>query len=87
MYSTIVVTAMQATCWQTIRPGTATMPLTVPPGWKPFDGNIQVNRYDAEACGTMEENGSLVQFIFNQDREVIAEQNSFGITRYIRSSG
>ena len=34
----------------------------------------------------MEENGSLVQFIFNQDREVIAEQNSLGITRYIRSS-
>ena len=34
----------------------------------------------------MEENGSLVQFIFNQDREVIAEQNSIGVTRYIRNS-
>ena len=34
----------------------------------------------------MEENGNLVKFIFNQDREVIAEQNSLGITRYIRSS-
>ena len=52
-----------------------------------FDGNIQVNRYDAESLRhEMEENGSLVQFIFNQDREVIAEQNSLGITRYIRSS-
>ena len=52
-----------------------------------FDGNIQVNRYDAEGLRhEMEENGSLVQFIFNQDREVIAEQNSLGITRYIRSS-
>ena len=34
----------------------------------------------------MEENGSLVKFIFNLDREVIAEKNSLGITRYIRSS-
>ena len=34
----------------------------------------------------MEENGNLVKFIFNPDREVIAEQNSLGITRYIRSS-
>ena len=52
-----------------------------------FDGNIQLNRYDAEGLRhEMEENGSLVQFIFNQDREVIAEQNSLGITRYIRSS-
>src|SRR5699024_9159250 len=52
-----------------------------------FDGNIQVNRYDAEGLRhEMEENGKLVQFIFNQDREVIAEQNSLGITRYIRSS-
>ena len=33
-----------------------------------------------------DQNGKLVQFIFNQDREVIAEQNSLGITRYIRSS-
>ena len=52
-----------------------------------FDGNIQVNRYDAEGLRhEMEENGSLVKFIFNPDREVIAEQNSLGITRYIRSS-
>ena len=43
--------------------------------------------YDAEGLRhEMEENSSLVQFIFNQDREVIAEQNSLGITRYIRSS-
>ena len=52
-----------------------------------FDGNIQVSRYDAEGLRhEMEENGSLVKFIFNPDREVIAEQNSLGITRYIRSS-
>ena len=52
-----------------------------------FDGNIQVNRYDAEGLRhEMEENGSLVKFIFTPDREVIAEQNSLGITRYIRSS-
>ena len=52
-----------------------------------FDGHVQVNRYDAEGLRhEMEENGSLVKFIFNPDREVIAEQNSLGITRYIRSS-
>ena len=52
-----------------------------------FDGNIQLNRYDAEGLRhEMEENGSLVKFIFNPDREVIAEQNFLGITRYIRSS-
>ena len=52
-----------------------------------FDGNIQVNRYDAEGLRhEMEENGSLVQFIFNQDREVIAEQNSLGITRMMPDS-
>ena len=52
-----------------------------------FDGNIQINRYDAEGLRhEMEENGKLVQFIFNQDREVIAEQDSLEITRYIRSS-
>ena len=33
-----------------------------------------------------DQNGKLVQFIFNQDREVIAEQDSLEITRYIRSS-
>ena len=43
-----------------------------------FDGNIQVNRYDVEGLRhEMEENGSLVKFIFNPDREVIAEQNFF----------
>ena len=52
-----------------------------------FDGNIQVNRYDAEGLRhEMEENGSLVKFIFNPDREAVVEENSSGLTRYIRSS-
>ena len=52
-----------------------------------FDGNIQVNRYDAEGLRhEMEENGSLVKFIFNPDREAVVEESSFGLTRYIRSS-
>ncbi|OUQ34548.1 hypothetical protein B5E66_12135 [Faecalibacterium sp. An121] len=34
----------------------------------------------------MEENGSLVKFIFNPDREAVVEENSSGLTRYIRSS-
>ena len=52
-----------------------------------FDGNIQVNRYDAEGLRhEMEENGSLVKFIFNPDREAVVEESSSGLTRYIRSS-
>ena len=50
-----------------------------------FDGNIQVNRYDAEGLRhEMKENGSLVKFIFNPDREAVVEENSSGITRRIR---
>ena len=52
-----------------------------------FDGNIQVNRYDAEGLRhEMEENSSLIKFIFNPDREAVVEENSSGLTRYIRSS-
>ena len=52
-----------------------------------FDGNIQVNRYDAEGLRhEMKENGSLVKFIFNPDREAVVEESSSGLTRYIRSS-
>ena len=52
-----------------------------------FDGNIQLNRYDAEGLRhEMEENGNLVQFIFNQEREVVTEEDSTGLTRLIRST-
>ena len=34
----------------------------------------------------MEENGNLVQFIFNQEREVVTEEDSTGLTRLIRST-
>ena len=52
-----------------------------------FDGNIQVNRYDAEGLRhEMKENGSLVKFIFNPDREAVVEESRSSLTRYIRSS-
>ena len=51
-----------------------------------FYGNVQVNRYDPEGLRyEMEENGQLVQFIFNTDREVIAEKENEW-TIYIRGS-
>ncbi|MDE6357797.1 MAG: hypothetical protein K2L15_04300, partial [Eubacteriales bacterium] len=51
-----------------------------------FDGNVQINRYDAEGLRyEMEENGQLVQFIFNTEREVIAEKENEW-TIYIRGS-
>ena len=34
----------------------------------------------------MEENGNLVQFIFNQEQEVVTEEDSTGITRLIRDT-
>ena len=50
-------------------------------------GMTQVNRYDAEGLRyEMEENGNLVQFIFNENKEVIAEQEDGNITRLIRTS-
>lgn len=52
-----------------------------------FDGHIQLNRYDAEGLRyEMEENGNLVQFIFNQNREVVAEEDSSGLNRLIRGT-
>ncbi len=52
-----------------------------------FDGNIQLNRYDAEGLRyEMEENGSLVRFIFNQNREVVTETNDSSLNRLIRAS-
>lgn len=49
------------------------------------DGQIQVNRYDAEGLRhEMEENGKLVQFLYS-GREVVAETEADGnIIRYIR---
>ena len=39
-----------------------------------FGGHIQLNRYDAEGLRyEMEENGNLVRFIFNLNREVVTE--------------
>ena len=49
-----------------------------------FDGNIQINRYDAEGLRhEMEENGRLLQFIF-RDKEVVTEEREAGMVRYIR---
>ena len=50
-----------------------------------FDGHIQLNRYDAEGLRyEMEENGNLVRFIFNQNREVVTEEDNSGLNRLIR---
>ena len=50
-----------------------------------FDGNIQINRYDAEGLrAEMEENGRLVQFIFRRT-EVVVEETQEENIRYIRT--
>ena len=50
-------------------------------------GMTQINRYDAEGLRhEMEENGKLVQFIFNENKEVITEQEGENITCLIRTS-
>ncbi|MDE7275033.1 MAG: hypothetical protein K2N95_18640 [Lachnospiraceae bacterium] len=50
-----------------------------------FNGNIQINRYDAEGLRhEMEENGRLVSFIFRSD-EVVAEESQEDRIRYIRT--
>jgi YD repeat-containing protein len=50
-------------------------------------GDVQINRYDAEGLRyEMEENGKLVQFIFNENKEVITEETEGNITRLIRTS-
>ena len=53
------------------------------------EGGIQKNCYDAEGLrAEMEENGRLVQFLYNEDREVVAEKDYSGnIIRYIRGLG
>ena len=53
---------------------------------KTFNGNIQINYYDAEGLHhEMEENGKLVSFIYRGD-EVIAEESQEDKIRYIRIS-
>ena len=50
-----------------------------------YDGNIQINYYDAEGLRhEMEENGKLVQFIF-RGTEVVAEETQEEKIRYIRA--
>ena len=50
-----------------------------------FDGNIQINHYDAEGLRhEMEENGRLVQFIF-RETEVVVEETQEEKIRYIRA--
>ena len=52
-----------------------------------FDGNIQINHYDAEGLRhEMEENGRLVQFIFNTEKEVVTETEGNVTNRLIRGS-
>lgn len=52
-----------------------------------IDGNVHVNRYDAECLRhELEENGRLVQFIFNSSSEVVAEQDENKWMLYIRAS-
>ena len=51
-----------------------------------FNGNIQINRYDAEDLRhEMEENGKLVTFIFRGD-EVVTEETQEDKIRYIRTN-
>ena len=50
------------------------------------NGQVQINRYDAEGLRyEMEENKKLVQFIFNENQEVVVEQSDSDIKRLIRS--
>ena len=52
------------------------------------NGNSQINRYDAEGLrAEMEENGQLVQFLFNEQKEVIAEETDGEVIRYICGLG
>ena len=52
-----------------------------------FDGNIQINHYDAEGLrAEMEENGRLAAFIFNPAKEVVTETEDRTVLRYIRGS-
>ena len=52
------------------------------------NGNSQINRYDAEGLrAEMEENGQLVKFLFNEEKEVIAEETGNDVIRYVRGLG
>ncbi len=52
------------------------------------NGNSQINRYDAEGLrAEMEENSQLVKFLFNEEREVIAEETGNDVIRYVRGLG
>lgn len=53
------------------------------------DGSFQKNHYDVEGLrAEMEENGQLVKFLYNEDREAVAEEESDGnVIRYIRGLG
>lgn len=49
-----------------------------------FDGNIQINRYDAEGLrAEMEENGRISKFVFD-GKNVVAEETDEDVIRYIR---
>ena len=50
-------------------------------------GEKETYQYDGEGLRyEMEENGNLVQFIFNLDREAVTERDASGITRLIRGT-
>ena len=52
-----------------------------------FDGNVQVNRYDAEGLRhEMEENGWLVRFIFHKGEAVAEQEENSNVVRLIRGS-
>ncbi|MDB7923084.1 hypothetical protein GKE88_10500 [Flavonifractor plautii] len=52
-----------------------------------FDGNVQVNRYDAEGLRhEMEENGRLVRFIFHKGEAVVEHEENSNVIRLIRGS-
>ena len=53
------------------------------------DGSFQKNNYNAEGLrAEMEENGQLVKFLYNENREAVAEEESDGnVIRYIRRLG
>ena len=52
-----------------------------------FDGNVQVNRYDAEGLRhEMEENGRLVRFIFHKGEAVAEQEENSSVIRLIRGS-
>ena len=55
---------------------------------KMANGNSQINHYDAEGLrAEMEENGQLVKFLFNEEKEVIAEETGNDVIRYVRGLG